>query len=105
MIFIMDNGRIYSDHQITFYDIGIPAGKDVKEVGKALVALDALPFMSGDKPFVIGVANSVDWWQGSTISVTTQVVKEALDDAVGYWDEDEIVHYKEEMTALRELFG
>jgi uncharacterized linocin/CFP29 family protein len=105
MIFIVDNGKSYSDHSLTFYEIDMPEGANVKEVGLALVMLDTLPYPSSYKPFVVGVANSVDWWQGSTVSVDAQSVKEALTNFADYLDEDDLAEYKEELRALKELFG
>lgn len=79
MIFIFDNAKAYSDHSMYFYEINIPDGCTPEEVGKALVL--SYEFEWPDllvKPHIVGVADKIEWWGGSTIKVNPESFKRVI---------------------------
>jgi hypothetical protein len=66
MIWIVDNGRDYSDHQIYF------VATDAEWQERFLQRFLALPRLVGvhSAPYVIGAAERVDWHEGNAMTLT-----------------------------------
>ena len=104
MIFIIDNGKSYSDHSISFYKLDLPEGFDPKTAGEAMVFIEAGPFFNSDKPFIVGMTPSIDWWRGDHFEVKSKNLQYAIRDwHQDYVDDDDRISYNQQYQAALEL--
>ena len=104
MIFIVDNGKNYSDHSIRFCELDLPAGFDTKIAGDAVIFTELMPYFSSDSPFIVGSASSIDWWMGQHSEVTADTLRDAIREwHRDYVDEDDRISYNQQYQAALEL--
>ena len=70
MIWIVDNGCSCSDHEIAFVDVPDDVPRE-----RVIEAFTYKHFRFSDQPFVIGVADRVEWWGGGTTTFAGYVAR------------------------------
>lgn len=65
MIYIWDNGLSYSEWEMRFIETDEPR--------EMVVKLLTLPGFYGAQPKIVGAAETIEWWEGGTVSLQKQL--------------------------------